>query len=167
MCKSNLVRNVIIGLMILNPIVGSGFSLNKESKENQMKPNVLIIFSDQHNKKVMGFEGHPDVMVKSLLSGKPMKRNYFVSESWSQATVITKNQKLGIMIDPTVLHKNWDFRDFGDMFFDVKKDPIEVDNKISDKKYEKEISKLRGYYDEFIQNTLATRKEEMIKHKEN
>jgi arylsulfatase len=66
---------------------------------------------------------HPlqgESMAQTLLSGKPMKRKYFVSESWSQATVITKDQKLGIMLDPTALHKNWDFRGFGDMFFDRK-----------------------------------------------
>ena len=30
------------------------------------KPNVLILFSDQHNKKVMGYEGHPDVLTPNL-----------------------------------------------------------------------------------------------------
>jgi hypothetical protein len=28
---------------------------------------VIILFSDQHNKKVMGFEGHPTVISKNLL----------------------------------------------------------------------------------------------------
>ena len=107
---------------------------------------------------------HPlqgESMAKTLLSGKPMKRKYFVSESWSQATVITKDQKLGIMIDPTVLHKNWDFRDFGDMFFDRKNDSLEVDNRIKDARYQKDITKLRGYYMEFVKNIPATGKEEM------
>jgi len=101
-------------------------------------------------------------LVNTLLSGKPMKRNYFVSESWSQATVITKDQKLGIMLDPTVLHKNWDFRDFGDMFFDRKTDPLEIENKIKDKNYQEEIKTLRSYYDEFVQKIPATGKEEMV-----
>ena len=104
-------------------------------------------------------------MVQTLLSGKPMKRKYFVSESWSQASVITKDQKLGIMIDPTVLHKNWDFRDFGDMFFDRTNDPKEIDNRIKDSKYQKDIAKLRGLYDEFVGNIPATGKDEMIKKK--
>jgi len=30
------------------------------------KPNVLILFSDQHNKKVMGYENHPDVISPNL-----------------------------------------------------------------------------------------------------
>ena len=66
MYKSNSGRNAIIGLMFLISMIGSGFSSHKESKENQKKPNVLILFSDQHNKKVMGFEGHPDVITPNL-----------------------------------------------------------------------------------------------------
>jgi len=104
-------------------------------------------------------------VVQTLLSGKPMKRNYFVSESWSQATVITKVQKLGIMIDPTLLHKNWDFRVFGDMYFDRTNDPLEIDNLIKDSKYQNDIAKLRGYYDEFVRNIPATGKDEMIRKK--
>jgi hypothetical protein len=104
-------------------------------------------------------------MAQTLLSGKPMKRKYFVSESWSQVTVITKDRKLGIMLDPTALHKNWDFRDFGDMFFDRTNDLPEVDNRIKDSRYKKDIAKLRGYYSEFVKNTPATGKEEVIKNK--
>lgn len=33
---------------------------------NKQKPNVLILFSDQHNKKVAGFEGHSDVKTPHL-----------------------------------------------------------------------------------------------------
>ncbi len=106
-------------------------------------------------------------MVQTLLSGKPMEREYFVSESWSQATVITKDQKLGIMLDPTALHKNWDFRAYGDMFFDRKKDSLEVDNRIKDSAYQKDIAKLLGYYNEFVSNTPSTGKDEMINEKSN
>jgi arylsulfatase len=108
---------------------------------------------------------HPlqgESMAQTLLSGKPMKRKYFVSESWSQATVITKDHKLGIMLDPTALHKNWDYRGFGDMFFDRNNDPLEIDNRIKDSRYQKDIAKLRGYYDEFVKNIPATGKEEMV-----
>ena len=104
-------------------------------------------------------------MVKTLLSGKPMKRNFFVSESWSQATVITKDHKLGIMLDPTPIHKNWDFRNYGDMFFDRIKDPLELDNKVHDGTCQKEIALLRGYYNEFITNIPSTGKEEVVMQK--
>jgi hypothetical protein len=91
-----------------------------------------------------------------------MKREYFVSESWSQATVITKNQKLGIMIDPTAIHKNWDYRNFGDMFFDLKTDPLEIDNKIDEKKYAKDIRKLRNHYSEFLTKVPSTGKDDWV-----
>jgi arylsulfatase A-like enzyme len=100
-----------------------------------------------------------------LLSGKRLNRRYIVSESWSQATVITKNTKLGTMIDPTIVHKNWDYRNFGDMFFDMKKDPLKVDNRIQDVRYQKQINLLRGYYNEFIDNTPSTGKEELTSQK--
>lgn len=104
-------------------------------------------------------------MVKTLLHKKPMKRKYFVSESWSQASVITKDEKLGIMLDPNPVKPNFDYREFGDMFFDMKKDSLEVDNLIGDKKYKKEIEKLRSYYDEFVETIPSTGKDELIKLK--
>ena len=104
-------------------------------------------------------------MADVILKNGSMNREYVVSESWSQATIITKNKKLGIMLDPTVVHKDWDYRAFGDMFFDMKKDPLEIDNKINDTKYQKDIGKLRGYYGEFVKNTPATGKNELIQEK--
>ena len=91
-----------------------------------------------------------------------MNRNYVVSESWSQAAVITKRFKLGMMIDPTVVHNNWDSRSFGDMFFDMEKNPLEIDNRISDIKLQKEIEKLKGYYNEFLIYTPAIGKDELV-----
>ncbi|NOR74736.1 MAG: sulfatase-like hydrolase/transferase [Draconibacterium sp.] len=104
-------------------------------------------------------------MAEVITNSGSMNREYLISESWSQAAVITNNKKLGIMLDPTVVHKNWDYRDFGDMFFDMEKDPLEIDNKIDDKNYHEVISKLRGHYDEYVKNTSAAGKEEMIKKK--
>jgi arylsulfatase A-like enzyme len=111
---------------------------------------------------------HPlqgESMAKTLLEGKPMKRKYIVSESWSQATVITKDQKLGIMLDPTPIHKNWDYRNFGDMFFDLKNDSLELDNKIDEKQYKSDINKLRNYYMEFLKNIPSTGKDEVVQQK--
>ena len=104
-------------------------------------------------------------MADVILNNGSMNREYLVSESWSQATVITKKHKLGIMLDPTVVHANWDYREFGDMFFDMEKDPLEIDNKINDENYMQEIDKLRTYYDEFVKNTPATGKDEMVNQK--
>jgi len=105
-------------------------------------------------------------MAKTLLHGKQLKRRYFVSESWSQAAVITKENKLGIMIDPTPLHKNWDYRTFGDMYFDRKTDPLETDNKIKADRYQKEIKILKSYYADFVRKIPSTGKGEVVRQRE-
>ncbi len=97
-----------------------------------------------------------------LLNNGSMDREYIVSESWSQATVITREYKLGIMLDPTSARKDLDYRDFGDMFFVRSNDPLEIKNGIDDPGYQNQIALLRQYYDEFVQNTPATGKNEMI-----
>jgi arylsulfatase A-like enzyme len=101
-------------------------------------------------------------MAGVILNNGSMNRDYVVSESWSQAAVITQRYKLGIMLDPAPVFPNRDYRDFGDMFFDMKKDPLEVDNKINDEAYQDEIERLRGYYKEYINRIPATGKKEMI-----
>lgn len=105
-------------------------------------------------------------LAKVMIDNEKMGRDYIVSESWTQATVITRDSKLGIMLDPNPVRPNYDFREFGDMFFDMKKDPVEVNNLIKDKQYKKEVAKLRSYYDDFVKNTPATGKDLMIKQKQ-
>ncbi len=91
---------------------------------------------------------------------------YIVSESWSQATVITEKYKLGIMVDPTGLYPDLDYRDFGDMFFDRTRDPYELENRIGDPQYQGIIEELRGYYEAYVQNIPATGRDELIeKHR--
>ncbi len=102
-------------------------------------------------------------LVDVLLNDGTLDREYIISEGWSQAAVITKDYKLGIMLDPTPARKDLDYRDFGDMFFDMSSDPLEMENGIDDPRYQKEIALLRGYYEEFVQNTPSTGKDEMIK----
>ena len=109
---------------------------------------------------------HPiqgESLVDVLLNDGSMGREYIVSESWSQAAVITRDFKLGIMLDATAAKKDLDYRDFGDMFFDMRNDPLEVKNGINDPAYQKQIEMLRDYYDEFVQNTPATGKNELIR----
>ena len=108
---------------------------------------------------------HPlqgESLVQTLLSGTPMKRNYFVSESWSQATVITKDKKLGIMIDPTDYQRKFDFRSFGDQFFIRKSDSLEIKNQISNEAYKTEIDKLRAYYHDFTSRIPDIGKQEVL-----
>jgi hypothetical protein len=100
-----------------------------------------------------------------ILKNKPMNRAYVVSESWSQATVITPTHKLGIMLDPTAVHKSWDYRDFGDMFFDRVADPLEVQDRINGEDYQPAIAKLRSYYEQFKQTVPATGKAELVRQR--
>jgi len=104
-------------------------------------------------------------LAKVVNGNASMNRKCIVSEGWAQATVITKDTKLGIMLDPNPVWPNFDYRAFGDMFFDRRKDRLEVDNRIDDKKYRKEIARLRGYYKEFVETTPATGKNELIELK--
>ena len=102
---------------------------------------------------------------QTLTKGKPMKRKYFISESWSQASVITKDYKLGIMLDPTDYQRKFDFRSFGDQFFVRKFDSLEIKNQINNDAYKKEIKKLRDYYDEFLKIVPSTGKDEWVQQK--
>lgn len=99
----------------------------------------------------------------TLTKGKPMKREYFVSESWSQATVITKDYKLGIMLDPTDYARKFDYRSFGDQFFIRKSDSLEIVNQINNDTYKNEIAKLRNYYQDFTSKIPDIGKQEVIK----
>jgi arylsulfatase A-like enzyme len=108
---------------------------------------------------------HPiqgDSMANLILRNRPMNRDYVVSESWSQATVITKEHKLGIMLDPTAVHKHWDYRNFGDMFFSRDTDPLEINNGINETEYLPTIQEMRAYYEAFKQDVPATGKAERI-----
>ena len=99
---------------------------------------------------------------ETLIKGKPMNRTYFVSESWSQATVITKNYKLGIMLDPTDYQRKFDFRSFGNQFFVRKSDSLEIVNQINNSLYNTEIEKLKGFYSEFSDRIPDIGKQEVI-----
>lgn len=102
-------------------------------------------------------------MADLILHNKSMNRKYLVSESWSQATVITKDYKLGIMIDPTAVKPNWDYREFGDMFFDRSSDPLEINNQINEEKYQSVIDTLKSYYNDYVRTVPATGKDELVK----
>ncbi len=101
-------------------------------------------------------------LAKTLTQGKPMNREYFVSESWSQASVITKNYKLGMMLDPTDYARKFDYRSFGDQFFIRNSDSLEINNQIHNDAYKSEIEKLRNYYQHFTSKIPDTGKQEVI-----
>ncbi len=102
-------------------------------------------------------------LASTVTAGKPTKRKYIVSENWSQATVITDTHKLGIWLDPTAYAKTRDYRSFGDMFFDRRKDPDEINNLIDDPKYAEVQKQLRENFDDFTSRVPATGKMELVK----
>ena len=107
---------------------------------------------------------HPmqgDSLKDLMLNDTPLNRPYVVSESWSQATVITPAHKLGIMLDPTAAHRNWDYRAFGDMFFDRGVDPLEINNGIRNPHYQPTIQRLRAYYEAYKRQVPDTGKREL------
>lgn len=93
-----------------------------------------------------------------------MNREYFVSESWSQATVITKNYKLGMMLNPTDYAQKFDYRLFGDQFFIRESDSLEIKNQIQNDVYQTEIEKLRNYYQDFTSQIPDIGKQEVIRN---
>lgn len=86
-----------------------------------------------------------------LLKGASVKRDYFVSESWSQAAVITETCKLGLWKDPEIDPKI-DFRSFGDQFFDYETNPLEVENDYAKPENRKRIERLEKMYRNFVKS---------------
>jgi hypothetical protein len=76
--------------------------------------------------------------------------------------VITKDYKLGIMLDPTDYQRKFDFRSFGDQFFVRESDSLEIKNQIKDEQYKSVIAQLRGFYAEFSSKIPDTGKKEVI-----
>ncbi len=101
-------------------------------------------------------------LAETLTNGNPLNRDYVVSESWSQATVITKDYKLGIMLDPTYYARNFDFRSFGDQFFVREMDPLEINNQIKNEFYSGKIESLRQLYRTFTSEIPDIGKQEVI-----
>ena len=66
MNKLYSIENFATGLAVLIVNVGTSMARSNQSKPEEKKPNVIILFADQHNKNVMGFEGHPDVITPNL-----------------------------------------------------------------------------------------------------
>ena len=102
-------------------------------------------------------------LAKTVTAKKPTKRSYMVSENYSQATVITKDYKLGIMLDPTAAAANRDYRAFGNMLFERKTDVHEVNNRIHSAELNPVIKKLTAYFAAFEKQISDEGKTEMVK----
>ncbi len=95
-------------------------------------------------------------LVPTLQAGKPLARQYVVSENWSQATVIGKRYKLGVWQDPLRRHAQWDYRKHGDMLFDRQADPLETNNLAGTPAAAAEEARLRAYLAQWLKRTDAT-----------
>ncbi len=78
----------------------------------------------------------------TLRDGAPIDRSFSVSENWSQATIITRDYKLGVWLGPSA-GTGPDFRKFGDMLFDRDADPLEVENRSGASAYSEVEADLR------------------------
>lgn len=113
--------------------------------------------ADDFNHPIQGKSLH-----KLMQDNVAFNRGYIVSESWSQAAIISENYKLGMMLDPTDFRRKFDYRDFGDMFFDRSVDPLEIHNGIDDANYKDQIRLLKSYYEEFQQNYSDIGKQQVV-----
>lgn len=101
-------------------------------------------------------------LAKTLTKKAAVKRDYIVSENWSQATVITKDYKLGMWLDPTEAAADRDYRSFGNMLFERKTDKYEIKNLYNSTEMAPVKKKLFGYFTEFEKQISAEGKTEMI-----
>lgn len=84
----------------------------------------LLDAAEQENKPEYRLAGRS--LLPHLTEGKPLDRTVAFSENWSQVTVIGKRYKLGTWLKTD--RSEGDFREFGDMLFDLENDPLEMNN---------------------------------------
>lgn len=101
---------------------------------------------------------------ENLVKSTPLDREYMVSENWFQASVITKDYKLGIWLDSNPIYPTRDYRAWGDMLFNYENDPYEMDNIYRQPSMVPKINELRSYYKEFTEAIPDTGKQESIKN---
>ena len=88
-----------------------------------------------------------------LRQGRPLGREFAFSENGSQITAIGKHSKLGHWIEP--MNPKWDWRAFGDMLFDRKRDPHETSNLFDAPEASQAQAQLLKAIDGFVKSTPA------------
>ncbi len=101
-------------------------------------------------------------LADALLKDKPVKRKYTISENWYQASIITKNEKLALWLDPGPMYTNRDWRSTPNFFFERATDPYETNNLINEVEGTKTYNKMVGYYEEFKERIYGLGKYEWI-----
>lgn len=96
-----------------------------------------------------------------LFYGKSVGREYTVSENWSQASVITKEYKLGIWQDQLKAGAK-DFRNSTEYMFDLTNDPTEENNIHSSEGYTSVKKELFEYYKEWSKKVSSIGRDAVI-----
>ena len=124
-------------------------------------PTLLELTGLQKPEFIIDLQGKS--LAPALFNNEPVDRKYIVSENWSQATVITQTHKLGIWLDTWPIPKWRDWRTWGNMLFDYKADPYEINNLYGKEETNDTAFLLRSYFDEFqTQVSDQGKKERMI-----
>lgn len=98
----------------------------------------------------------------NIMKGGKSPREYVVSENWSQATVITDGYKLGIWLEPPSQYSANDYRDQGNMLYDMKTDPDETYNLYGSETYRQTVNMLEAYYRDFETRVSDMGKKEVV-----
>ena len=157
----NVYEDILnIPLIIKYPGKNKGKKIYELVSQVDILPTILDILNIEEPKLKHDIQGKS--LHALMQNGESLNRDYIVSESWSQAAIITKDYKLGKMLDPTNFRKNFDYRTFGDMFFNTKEDSLEIVNQINNKKYAEKILQLEAYYEDFKKQYPGIGKQEII-----
>lgn len=68
------------------------------------------------------------------------------------------------MLDPTVAASKRDYRSFGDMLFERKSDPLEVNNAINKLELQPVVKQLKQYYADFEKTISDEGKKQMVEN---
>jgi arylsulfatase A-like enzyme len=101
-------------------------------------------------------------LIPTLVAGTPPNRDCVFSENWSQVSAIGEQYKLGHWIDPTAAREQWDYRSFGDMMFNRRADPMEVQNIYGQISQRVEQERLRDRLTNWEKHTSAFGKNELV-----
>jgi len=99
----------------------------------------------------------------ALTAGKPLGREYVVSENWSQISVIGRRYKLGVWQAPGKRYARWDFRKHGDMLFDRQTDPLETKNLAGKPRIAEQEKAMRAFLARWLEKVDATGRNRLAK----
>ncbi len=103
-------------------------------------------------------------LTDAILKDKEVGRDYIISENWFQASVITKDSKLAIWLDPGAMYNGTrDWRNTTNFYFKTDKDPLETNNLYGAMKDSDEVKQLEAYYAEFQKQFPGAGKDEWQK----